>query len=226
MLNLKYDIKINLKNEKEVFSFARLFIFTILFSAIFLELPDYIWNMTWYKISSILVMWVIAIPAIVNCFERKVKLREIFGTKVMLQIVKGVALGTAMAAVAVVITQQPGVAIIRSSKISDIAFRFVFYVFAIGATEELIYRVAFIGALNKIIKNKWIVYMIADILFACAHLFQSSWANAIFNLFAGWLYIAMYKWKKGGYVFAFVTHGIYDFMLAYLPLFCFWSTLK
>lgn len=228
MFHLKHDVQIHLKNEKEIFQLIRLLLFTFLFSAVFLGLPDYIWNITWYKISTILVMWIVAIPSIINCFERKNGLRELLGNHVLSQIIMGIVLGTAMGIVVALIHSktQPGVVIVKSSKVEDVLFRFVFYIFAVGPTEELIYRVAIIGSLERLLKNKWIVYILADLLFAGAHLFQGNWPNAVFNLFAGALYIALYKWKKGGYVFATVTHGIYDFMVVYLPLFYFLCTLK
>lgn len=228
MFHLKHDVQIHLKNEKEIFQLIRLLLFTFLFSAVFLGLPDYIWNITWYKISTILVMWIVAIPSIINCFERKAGLRELLGNHVLIQIIKGVVLGTVMGIIATLVLSkiQPGVVMVRSSKAGDILFRFAFYIFAVGPTEELIYRVAIIGSLEKLVKNKWIVYIVADLSFAGAHLFQGSWSNAVFNLFAGALYIALYKWKRGGYVFAAVTHGIYDFMVVYLPLFYFLTTLK
>ena len=49
MFHLKHDVKIQIKNEKEVFRFVRLLIFTFIFSAVFLGVPDYIWNLTWYR---------------------------------------------------------------------------------------------------------------------------------------------------------------------------------
>ena len=41
MFHLKHDVKIQIKNEKEVFRFVRLLIFTFIFSAVFLGVPDY-----------------------------------------------------------------------------------------------------------------------------------------------------------------------------------------
>ena len=59
MFHLKHDVKIQIKNEKEVFRFVRLLIFTFIFSAVFLGVPDYIWNLTWYRASLCLVPWIV-----------------------------------------------------------------------------------------------------------------------------------------------------------------------
>ena len=87
MFKMKHDIQINLKNEKEVFRLIRLLVFTFILSAALLGISDYIWNMTLYRISLWLVPWLVAIPAIINCVERKANLKELFGNHVILQII-------------------------------------------------------------------------------------------------------------------------------------------
>ena len=97
MFHLKHDVKIQIKNEKEVFRFVRLLIFTFIFSAVFLGVPDYIWNLTWYRASLCLVPWIVAIPAVINCISRKTDLKELFGTRIIFQILTGIGIGTIIA---------------------------------------------------------------------------------------------------------------------------------
>ena len=74
MFHLKHDVQIHLKKEKEVFQFVRLFLFTFILSAVLMGLPDYIWNMHLYRISLIVVPWLIAVPSIVYCIKQIEKL--------------------------------------------------------------------------------------------------------------------------------------------------------
>lgn len=62
------------KKEKEVFQLVRLFLFTFILSAVLMGLPDYIWNMHLYRISLIVVPWLIAVPSIVYCIKQRVQL--------------------------------------------------------------------------------------------------------------------------------------------------------
>ena len=212
MLHLKHDVQIHLKNEKEVFRVIRLILFTFLFSAAFLGLPDYIWNITLYKIAKFFVPWIIAIPAILNCIARKKTLKELFGEKILLKVLFGFLFGIAFALImkAIMSALLSGQNVLNSYEYKSLIYNALYYYFSVAMAEELIYRVSILENLEAVMP-KWIAFIIADLLFAGYHLFQGNLFKVVFNIFAGAIYIALYKWKKGGYVFAVVMHGTYDF---------------
>lgn len=220
MFKLKHDIQINLKNEKEVFRLIRLLLFTFILSAALLGISDYIWNMTLYKIVRMVVPWIIAIPAIINCVERKKTLKKLFGEKIVAKILLGLIFGLVFALIMKVGMSlfRPGEYMLVPYECKTVIYNFFYYYFVVAMTEELIYRVAILESLEEVIPNKWVVYVIADLLFAGSHLFQASLFTAAFNVVAGAIYIALYKWKKGGYVFTTVMHGTYDYIYIYLPV--------
>lgn len=220
---MKHDIQIHLKNEKEVFRLIRLLLFTFLFSAVLLGAPDYIWNMTLYRISKFVIPWLIAIPAIISLCERKVKLKDIAGQRIGFQILVGTGIGFLMAllvAVGNALISPGGLPVTASGNIKQILYTLCRYLLVVGMTEELIYRVAINGALQDICgKHKWIAPVVSNLLFAVSHLFQGTVETMIFTIFTGAVFTLVYTWKKGGYIMAFVTHGVYDFMAIMLPVF-------
>ena len=222
MLNLKHDIQINLKNEKEVFRFIRLLLFTLLFSAVLLGVPGYIWNLTWYRISKCMIPWLVALPAIINCACRKINWKEVMGTRIAFQILVGVGIGTiiAIAWIGLEYIERGGnIAQMYPKNIWVIIYTLFVYLFVVGPSEEMIYRVAIMGSLERLIeKRKWIAPLVANVLFALSHLLQHSWHNVALAFVIGGIYtFFFYKWKKCGYVMVSVIHGIFDFMVAFLP---------
>lgn len=222
MFHLKHDVKIQIKNEKEVFRFVRLLIFTFIFSAVFLGVPDYIWNLTWYRASLCLVPWIVAIPAVINCISRKTDLKELFGTRIIFQILTGIGIGTIIAILwigAEYILQDGNIAQMYPDSIWIILLQLCIYVFAVGPSEELVYRVAIMGNLEVLLQRyKWTAPIIANTLFALSHLFQHDWGNVALAFVIGGIYTFLYyKWKKCGYIMVSIIHGMFDFMIAFLP---------
>lgn len=222
MFHLKHDVKIQIKNEKEVFRFVRLLIFTFIFSAVFLGVPDYIWNLAWYRASLCLVPWIVAIPAVINCISRKTDLKELFGTRIIFQILTGIGIGTIIAILwigAEYILQDGNIAQMYPDSIWIILLQLCIYVFAVGPSEELVYRVAIMGSLEDLLQRyKWTAPIIANTLFALSHLFQHDWGNVALAFVIGGIYTFLYyKWKKCGYIMVSIIHGIFDFMIAFLP---------
>ena len=93
------------------------------------------------------------------------------------------------------------------------------YVFAVGPSEELVYRVAIMGSLEDLLQRyKWTAPIIANTLFALSHLFQHDWGNVALAFVIGGIYTFLYyKWKKCGYIMVSIIHGMFDFMIAFLP---------
>lgn len=225
MLNLKHDIKIQLKNEKEVFRLVRLLIFTFILSALLLGLPDYIWNMTLYRISVYAVPWLVAIPAIINCVERKINIKELIGDRILFQIVVGTLIGTGMAAAWLMVLYMQGNKILVSyvGGVKDYIASCCYYLFVVAPSEEIVYRVGIMGQLECICENnKWLVPFITNVLFALAHLFQHGWDNVVLAFVIGGVYtISFYKWKKCRFVMVSIMHGMFDLMTYMIPVIIF-----
>lgn len=222
MFKLKHDIQINLKNEKEVFRLIRLLVFTFILSAALFGISDYIWNMTLYRISIWLVPWLVAIPAIINCVERKVNLKELFGNHILFQVLVGIAIGTGIGIVWYVVYSwmYGGIQIQYTLERWRYIAACCKYMLVIGPTEELMYRVAIMGQLEQIcLKRKWIAPLLANTLFALAHLFQHDWLNVALAFVVGGVYtICFYKWKRCGYIMVSVMHGMFDIVIYMSPV--------
>lgn len=227
MFKLKHDIQINLKNEKEVFRLIRLLLFTFILSAALLGISDYIWNMTLYRISIWVVPWLVAIPAIINCVERKVNVWELLGNHVVFQVFVGALIGTAMAFLWNVIYSWKfgGGEVLRIVEPWRYIVGYGRYILVVGPAEELIYRVAIMGQIEQLLeKNKWIAPLFANILFALTHLFQHGWVNVALAFVIGGVYtICFYKWKRCGYIMVSIMHGMFDVMTYAIPviIYCF-----
>ena len=222
MLHLKHDVQIHLKNEKEVFRLIRLLLFTFLFSAVFLGVPSYIWNLTWYRISKCVIPWLVAFPAIINCVCRKINWKELVGTQIIFQALVGVGIGTIIAIAWIgfsYIERDGNIAQMYPRNIWMIFYSLFVYLFVVGPSEEMIYRVAIMGSLESLIEQrKWIAPLFANILFALSHLLQHSWHNVALAFAIGGIYTFLYyKWRKCGYIMVSVIHGVFDFMIAFLP---------
>lgn len=220
MLNLKHDIQIHLKKEKEVFRLVRLLLFTFLFSLVFLGMADYIWNIALYRLVKFLVPWLIAVPAIINCVERKKSIKDLLGAHILRRALLGVLFGACFALImkAVMTAAFPRQNVLTSYTLQSLLYNAAYYYLAVAPSEELIYRVACLESLEDVIPYRWVAFVIADLLFAGSHLFQVGLFTTIFNLFAGAVYIALYKWKRGGYVLTTVMHGTYDFLYVCLSV--------
>lgn len=221
-MQLKYDISINLKHEKEIFRFIRLVIFTLVFSWFFLGVPEYIWNMKWYWIMVFVSPWCAAIPSIVNLIVRKVSVREIVGEHIGWQILTGCGLALACALPITCITiatnynTLPQLWNMSGWKMLRLFF---YYLCVIGPSEELIYRVAIMGSLREICdRHRWLAPLMANTLFALAHLLYNDWRVALFAFVFGLLYtIPAYCWKRCRFVMLLTFHGMYDFLSTALP---------
>ncbi len=222
MFELKHDIQINLKNEKEVFRLIRLLVFTFVLSAALMGLPDYIWNMTWYHISLFTIPWLIAVPAIIDCVSRKLNWREVLGDRIFQQIILGIAIGIVLGVISFLLdywTSGGSVAQIYGNNVWIVVRAFCKYVFVVGPSEELIYRVAIMGSVENLISRyKWIAPLAANSLFALSHLFQHGWKNVAFAFVVGAIYTMLYyKWKRCGYIMIALIHGMFDFTVVFVP---------
>ena len=218
MFHLKHDVQIHLKKEKEVFQFVRLFLFTFILSAVLMGLPDYIWNMHLYRISLIVVPWLIAVPSIVYCIKQRVQL---VNKKWIFDFGIGVVIGVALSCLWLVIANQMGITVGRfyTNNMWTIVFFFIYYIFSVGPAEELIYRVAFKESLEIVTdKAKWIAPILANVLFGLSHLFQHNISNAVFAFCVGAIYTLLYnKWNKCNYIMVAAIHGMYDFAICFIP---------
>lgn len=222
MLQLKHDIRINLKREKEVLRCVRLLVCTTLCHMLLLGIPDYIWNTTLYRIAICVVPWLVAIPAIINCVERKVSLRVLLGEHPIWQMLVGTGIGTGLAGVWLVIyyfMSEGNMAQFYTKDYGILLFYLLRYLFVVGASEELIFRVAIMGELSEhMMKKKWLAPLAANTLFALGHVFQTSLFNVAFAFVVGGVYTLLYaKWKRCGYIMLLFVHGMFDFMVFFIP---------
>lgn len=229
-LNLEHDIRFNLKHEKEVFRFIWLVLFTFIFSAVFLGISDYIWNMTLWRISYLICPWLAAIPAIINLKMRGVKLRTLFGEHILWQLVVGCAVGTVLAVIWLLfnhfaLKREAGMFYFKN--VWDALYVFVQYVCMVGPSEELIYRFAIMGSLDELCeKHRWLAPLVSNLLFALYHILHTTWFNVVFAFVFGGVYtLFAYRWKKCGFVMVAAMHGMFDFMIVLIPYFILMSRM-
>lgn len=98
--------------------------------------------------------------------------------------------------------------------VKTIIFSLIYYIFVIGAVEELIFRVylqeTFISMLKK---NKWIGVILSSLVFGFWHLINGSLIQVVFTFFIGLIFgFSKYLIKDCQYLGLALGHGFYDFL--------------
>lgn len=223
IMNLKkYDIQIHLKNEKQIMSLLRLLILTGLLSCILFELLDYIWNIPVYMLCKMLFPWIVAIPAIVSYFKSGKSIKDLYAGNLLLQIVIGLGIGTAMAfaifGLSLVIEELPtGKEYFRSG------WHFLYYTaryfLVVGPSEEFIYRVGIQEKLEELFgRFKFLAPFFAALLFSLSHLISAGMLAVYISFIWGliWGYTKLYL-KNCTFLTVSLAHGMYDFFVTLIP---------
>lgn len=214
----KYDIKINIKNEKEVFRFIGMIVAHCLLCYVLFDMLDYIWNISLYKFCRIFFVYLTAIPSVIYCWKDRSKLKEQLLGVNFSGIVLGIALGIAYGIIILVIAKSTGAFALGVKYYTDV-FNLIAYVVRVflctALVEEFVFRIAVYEGVMKLLGNKdWLAAILSAVIFGLAHIINGSWTQVIivtgFGLVLGFFKMFV---KKSCFLSLVVAHGTYNFFI-------------
>ncbi len=210
----KYDIKINIKNEKAIFRFVGMIVAHCLLSFILFDMIDYIWNIPLYKFCRWFFVFLTAIPNVIYCIKEKITLWEDIKETKLSCVALGFLVGIAYGVVLFIITKITGLSLVSNAVFAD-GWKFFLYIvrmfFVTALVEEFSYRVAVYEGIVKLTNKKWLAPLFSGIIFGLAHIINGTWKQvivvSIFGLILG--YFRFFA-KKSSFVALIVAHGTYN----------------
>lgn len=102
----------------------------------------------------------------------------------------------------------------RYNALWQFAFEFVYFTFAVGAVEEIVFRGVIYQQLMNILGKEWGTIIVSSVLFGLFHIFNGNIIQVIMTTIIGFLFcVVRYKIKKCSMLSMIFMHGTYDFML-------------
>lgn len=214
----KYDIKINIKNEKEIFRFVGMVVAHFLLCYILFDLIDYIWNIPLYKFCRIFFVYLTAVPSVIYCWKEKITLKEQLAGTSITGILLGVALGVGYGLVILVVSKTTGIfglAIKYYNDVFDLLKYIVRGYLCTALVEEYVFRVSIYEGAKKLFGGKeWMAAIISALLFGIAHILDGTWVKVVLNVTHGLIlgFVKAYV-KKANFATFVVAHGTYNFFI-------------
>lgn len=222
-MNLKkFDIQINLKNEKEIKRFLSLLISTALLTMVLFEAIDYIWNIPVYKICKLLFPCLVAVPSLVYYIRSGRKLKELFAGNIKIQIAIGLGIGIALASFVLLesyISGDDDIGMVYMKDMGAFIYTTVYYLLVIGPMEEFVYRVGIQGGFEKLLgKYQILAPLFSSMLFGLSHIIVGGWEQVGFTFVIGMIYGYSKKLIKNcTYLSVSIAHGIYNYIIVTIP---------
>jgi len=180
-------------------------------------------------ICMLLVYWLIAlVPLILICISKDQK--EIFvfpkervGIQILVGVVSGLVISSAYFLVPYFLGFGPYVDNgSRYTKLWQFAFEFVYFIVAVGAVEEIVFRGFIYSKLKRLFDNEWIAIIASSVLFGLFHLLIGNIVQVCITTIIGIIFcLVRYKVKNCSMLSLIILHGIYDFMLMLYSSFLF-----
>ena len=197
MSRFKYDIEINLKNEREigqllVFSSVTPILIYVLFSVVNWVDPYWLYLVCFY-----LTFYAVGIPGLYYFKKNKHSFKELFAGTNWISVIVGVLIALVMGvgvSIVFLLKDEWYLGGYEISNLLDLLYIYFFYVIVVAVSEEFIYRVCFQMLLGNLFKKiRWIVPIISAVGFGLIHTIQGTWIQAgistVLGLFIGYAVI-------------------------------------
>lgn len=169
----------------------------------------------------VVTYWVIALVPIVIMVISKMSLESIVFKKESIgsQIVTGIIFGIVVASAYFLVPYFLGFGELvdngsRYTMLWQFAFEYFYFVVAVGAVEELIFRGIIYQQLMKLVKNEWGVIIVSSVIFGLFHMFTGYVIQILMTTIIGFIFaVIRYKNKRCTLLSLVFLHGTYDFML-------------
>lgn len=168
-----------------------------------------------------LVYWLIAlVPIILICISKDENEILIFPKeKIGIQILIGAISGLVIASAYFLVPYLLGFGSYvdngsRFTKLWQFVFEFVYFIVAVGAVEEIVFRGFIYSKLKSICGNEIITILVSSILFGLFHLLNGNIVQVCITTIIGIIFcLVRYKVKSCSMLSLIILHGVYDFMI-------------
>jgi hypothetical protein len=172
-------------------------------------------------IAMIAVYWLIAAVPIVVMILSKDKLTDcgFSREKIVKQIIVGIAAGIAMSLVVTIVPYLAGFGeLISSGKpythLWQFAYEFVYCIFAVGLTEEFVFRGFLYHKLQSAFGSELAAIIGSSVLFGLFHIFNESVLQIIMTALIGAIFCLCRKFIKNCTTLSLIiAHGVYDALI-------------
>lgn len=172
-------------------------------------------------ICMIITYWLIAlIPLGIMLFtkekdERMTLKKDGLGTQILIGLVAGLVISSAYFLVPYLLGF--GSIVDNGSRYSQawqFAYEFFYFIAAVGAVEELVFRGFIYSKLERFFNSEWAAIIISSVLFGLFHILNGNIIQVCITTIIGFIFcIVRHKIKKCTLLSLIILHGVYDFML-------------
>lgn len=172
-------------------------------------------------ICMILVYWLIAlVPIILICITKDKNEALVFPKeKIGIQILIGAVSGLVISSAYFLAPYFCGFGSLvdngsRYTKLWQFVFELVYFIVAVGAVEEIVFRGFIYSKIKSIFGNEWMTILLSSILFGLFHLLIGNIVQVCLTTIIGIIFcLVRYKVKGCSMLSLIVLHGVYDFMI-------------
>ena len=177
----------------------------------------------------LIVYWLMAlVPLIlIRISKDKTDALSIPGEKIGLQILIGVVSGSVIASAYFLVPCFMGFGTIvdngsRFTKLWQFLYELIYFIVAVGAVEEIVFRGFIYSKLKSVFEKEWIAILASSILFGLFHLLIGNIVQVCVTTIIGIIFcLVRYKIKGCSLLSLIILHGVYDFMIVlYSSLLC------
>ena len=165
--------------------------------------------------------WLIAlVPIILMCLSKQ-RPESIGFTKEKkgLQVVIGIVSGLVIASLYFLVPYFMGFGAIvdngsRYTRLWQFSFELVYFIVAVGAVEEIVFRGFVYSQIKGIFSNEWVAIIGSSILFGLFHILIGNMIQVCITTIIGFIFcLVRYKIKGCSMLSLILMHGVYDFMI-------------
>jgi membrane protease YdiL (CAAX protease family) len=103
----------------------------------------------------------------------------------------------------------------RFTKAWQFAYELFYFIIAVGAVEEIVFRGFLYSKLKNIFQNEWAAIILSSVLFGLFHILIGNIVQVCITAIIGFIFcLVRYKIKNFSMLSLILMHGVYDFLLA------------
>ena len=165
--------------------------------------------------------WLIALVPIFMMRWSKQSINSIGFTKekMGMQVVIGMVSGLVIASLYFLVPYFMGFGAVvdngsRYTKLWQFAFELMYFIVAVGAVEEIVFRGFVYSQIKEIFKNEWVAIIGSSALFGLFHILIGNMVQVCITTIIGFIFcMVRYKIKGCTILSLIIMHGVYDFMI-------------
>ena len=169
----------------------------------------------------IITYWLIALVPLIIILVTKNKdgILGISKKDIGMQILIGIAAGLVISSAYVLVPYFLGFGAFvdngsRFTKLWQFSYELFYFIVAVGAVEEIVFRGFVYSKIKNIFSNEWAAMIVSSVLFGFFHILIGNIVQVCFTTIIGFIFcLVRYKFKKCSMLSLILLHGVYDFMI-------------